>query len=124
VGSKGCTATTRAGKPCGMPAICGTKRCNSHTPGRASAAGKVGGPRRRLLDPSKLFPFEPPQTAQEFGRLISTTAIELRGAKLDARTANALSALSSAFLGCLNHGAIEDRLTELEKQFAEREERK
>src|SRR5271169_1751005 len=106
-----------------MSAIRGTKLCAGHTPGKASEAGKIGGPRRKIFDPSQLFPFTPPESAQDFGRLIAQTAIELRETKLDGRTANALACLASSFLACLNHGALEDRLAQLEKQFVEREGR-
>ncbi len=119
-----CIATTRAGTPCRSGPVRGTKLCGFHTPGFASASGKVGGPRRRLLDPSKLATFAPPSSAQELSALIAHTMIEIREAKLEAKTANALACLASSFLACLNHGEVEERLKCLEKQFTEREERR
>lgn len=117
-----CIATTRAGTPCKNAALPGTKLCLPHTPGMASACGKIGGPRRRLLDPSRLVAFDPPTSARELSALVSRTIVEIREAKLEAKTANAIACLASSFLACLNHGDIEDRVAELEARFREQEE--
>jgi hypothetical protein len=79
--------------------------------------GKVGGPRRRLLDPTRLFPFTPPQSAEDFARLLAQTAIEVREAKLPSKVANSLAIIATAFLACLKHGDLEKRLIRVERHM-------
>lgn len=110
----GCREKTRAGKPCTAPPIQGTSRCAFHTKGRASAAGKVGGPRRKIFDPTKLTPFVPPESAQELSKILAGLMVEVHSAKLDSKTSNALSVLGSTFLQSLQHGEMEERLAKLE----------
>jgi hypothetical protein len=116
-----CSQKTKLGKPCRMAVIRGTRLCAAHTPGMTSEAGKIGGHRRRIFDPTKLARFDPPQNAQELIALIARTICEVREAKIDAKAANTIACLSSAFLQSLNHGAVEDRLAQLEKQYKDRE---
>jgi len=119
-----CKARTKSGKRCSRPPMGGKPFCNFHTPGLASKAGKIGGPRRRLLDPTKLAPFEAPRSAQELAALVAETMIEVRGAKLEPRVANSLSCLGSCFLQALQHGDLEERLTKLEAADAARSRRR
>lgn len=123
-GWRGCTVKTKAGMLCNAPALDGTKRCFSHTPGRASAAGKIGGPRRRIFNPVHLASFDPPKSAQELGVLIATTMIEVRTCKMEPRVANALSCLASGFLACLEHGELEERMKALEQKFVVQQTRR
>lgn len=117
-----CTVKTKAGKPCTAPPMSGQPFCVMHSP-LAKAIQIKGGQRRAIFDPKELKPFTPPQSAQELGALIAQTIIEIRETKIDTRSANAIACLASSFLASLNHGEIEMRLEQLEKQFAEREAR-
>lgn len=111
-----CTAKTRSGKPCTAPPLRGTLRCAFHTPGHASRAGQVGGPRRRLLDPAQLAPFEPPRTAHDLRDLLAATIIEVRAGKLEPRVANALAYLGAGFLSCLEHTDLAEQLAALKQE--------
>jgi hypothetical protein len=113
-GARGCTAQNRAGKLCDAPAVQGSSHCQFHTPGRASDAGKIGGPRRKIFDPAKLTPIAAPDTAQELKKILAALMVDLHGARLDSKTANALAVLGQVFLQALQHGDWEERLKALE----------
>jgi hypothetical protein len=109
-----CVGQSRSGKPCGAAVVRGTQRCLFHTKGHASAAGKIGGPRRKVFDPTKLAPITAPTTAQEVTKIVATLMVEVYSAKLDAKTANCIGTLAQVFLQSLDHGDMEDRLEKLE----------
>jgi hypothetical protein len=96
--------------------------CIMHSP-LARAIQTKGGQRRAIFNPKELKPFTPPQSAQELGALIAQTIIEIRETKIDTKSANAIACLAGSFLASLNHGEVEMRLEQLEKQFEEREAR-
>jgi hypothetical protein len=111
-----CSAKTRKGTPCTAPPLLGTSRCAFHTPGHASRAGKVGGPRRRMLDPAQLASFPPPRTAHDLRDLLATTIIEVRAGKLEPKVANALAYLGAGFLSCLEHTDLAEQLAALKAE--------
>jgi hypothetical protein len=98
--------------------------CNFHTPGLASEAGKIGGPRRRIFDPNKLTPFAAPTSARDLARIMAQLMIEVHGARLDTKASNAIACLGQTFLQALNHGEIEERLAKLEAADAARSRRR
>jgi hypothetical protein len=109
-----CKATAKSGERCSRPQMGGKPFCNFHTPGLASAAGKIGGPRRKVFDPTKLLPITPPTTAQDVTKIVATLIVEVYAAKLDPKTSNAISVLAQVFLQSLEHGDMEDRVAQLE----------
>lgn len=91
---KRCVATTRFGQPCQSPPLRGKDRCAFHTPGRAVVCGQRGGKRRAVFDPEKLEELPTPQEATDYLRLVAKTLIDVRTARLDTKTAQAI------FYGC------------------------
>jgi hypothetical protein len=91
---KRCVATTRAGKPCPNWSLRGKQRCNLHSGDTAKVLGARGGRRRAIFNPDGLEPIPTPQEAADLWRLLSQTLIEVRAAKIDTKTAQAV------FYGC------------------------
>jgi hypothetical protein len=110
-----CRAKTKAGKPCGAPAVEGTKFCVMHSPGRAAQLGAKGGRRRTVYNPDGLKQFEAPQTAADLRDLLAQSIIEIRAGKMDPRMANAISYVGTGFLRAVELADIERRLEQLEQ---------
>jgi hypothetical protein len=108
-----CCAQTKAGKPCGAPAVEGTDRCIMHS-GRAAELGSRGGRRRTVYSPQGLKDFAPPKTAADLRDLIAQSIIEIRTGKLDPKIANSISYLGTGFLRALEVSDLESRLRALE----------
>lgn len=91
---KRCVAITRAGKPCPNWSLLGKRRCNLHSGDTAKVLGARGGRRRAIFNPDGLEPIPAPLEAADFLRLVAHTLVEVRAAKLDTKTAQAI------FYGC------------------------
>lgn len=119
-----CAARTSRGSQCRARAVAGTSRCYLHTGANAKTAGSRGGRRRTLLDPSKLKTFKPPQSAGDVMRVVAQTLIDVRGAKIDVRTANAIAVLAGVLLRAFEIAELEQRLSKLEQAAHMRESRR
>ena len=93
-----CTGRSAKGGHCGAPPIRGTKRCVLHTPGVASAVGKLGGMRARQFDVSRLQQFPPPENATDMRKLLAVMVIEMRTGKIDPHLATRIAFVAGTFL--------------------------
>lgn len=109
-----CHAKNKAGKPCGAPAVEGTKRCVMHS-GRAAELGSKGGRRRAVYSPDGLKEFAPPKTAADLRDLLAQSIVEIRTGKLDPKLANSISYLGTGFLRAVEVCDMEQRVLELER---------
>jgi len=114
---KYCTAITRAGTPCQAAPVTGTNRCLLHTRDNAVLMGMKGGHRRTVFNPEGLVQFRPPESAAQLLPMLAATMCELRGAKLEAKLAQAFSTLANAFLNTLEVSDVEVRLRKLEERM-------
>jgi hypothetical protein len=95
-----CRDRNKAGKPCGAPAVTGTTLCITHS-GRAAEIGSRGGRRRAVYNLEELEHFPPPSNADELGRIVAQTMVEVRTGKIDPKSANAIGCLATAYLRVL-----------------------
>jgi hypothetical protein len=100
-----------------MPPIRGTKLCAGHTPGKASEAGKIGGPRRRLFNAANIQHFNPPSDARDLVIMLATTLVETRELKIEPRVANAFFVGCGMYLHALELVDLAEELKELKEKF-------
>jgi hypothetical protein len=111
-----CVAITKAGDPCPRPQMAGLNVCNFHREGGAARAGQIGGHRRSVYNPDKLFHFEAPKTVDECLAILGQIAAETHRGELDPRVANTLSTVLNTLLSAIEikeQGAL---LAELERR--------
>jgi len=110
-----CQAITRKGTQCHNVAMPGTVLCFFHTPGAASAAGKMGGENRRrlplVLRGAGTVHLE---SAEEVRLLLADTINRLRRGEIDTRTANAIGFLANIARPVIDAVEFERRLKALE----------
>jgi hypothetical protein len=111
-----CGATTVRGTRCRARAIGGTELCCLHTEGNAQKFGSQGGRRRAIFDPARLKVFRPPQSADDLREILSQSVIDVRGARLDNKTANAIAGLASILLRTIEVSSLESRVAALEQR--------
>jgi hypothetical protein len=114
--AKRCVAITKAGDPCPRPQMGGLNVCNFHREGGAARAGQIGGHRRSVYNPDKLFHFEAPKTVDECLAILGQIAAETHRGELDPRVANTLSTVLNTLLSAIEikeQGAL---LAELERR--------
>src|ERR1019366_1953945 len=99
-GWKGCVTTTRAGNVCMMPALAGTSRCWSHTPGLAQESGRQGAhpgrrrQKRALVDPEApiaTMPDQPCDTPEQIAQLRTLAINAVRRGEMDPNVGASLS---------------------------------
>ena len=110
-----CKAKTRAGGPCGAPAMNGSGFCVMHS-GRAAELGSKGGRRRARFSPDKLKPFPTPKTAADVRDLLAQSMVELRAGELEPRIAGSICCLVAEFLKTLELCTIEEVVEPLERE--------
>lgn len=114
-----CTALTRNGSPCRVPAVRGSRFCALHDPAKAAAvrAGRVEGGKTRSKPAHIVGDSEadlPVKSAHDVVALLADTINRTRKGLLDPRVANALGYLASAVIRALEVGELEERLAALE----------
>lgn len=113
-----CEARTKAGEPCPMVPLVGTKLCYMHTPGLASKAGRRGGSRRAVYDTEELRKFENvPATAAEMREVIAQSVMDVREGRLDPRVMNGITQGATSFCNLLEMDVFAARLKELAERI-------
>ena len=92
-----CSAKNKAGKPCKAPAAGDTKRCVMHS-GRAAELGRKGGRRRAIYPLGDAMEIPAPRAASELRDLLAQLMVEVITGKVEPKTANAITYLSTGFL--------------------------
>jgi hypothetical protein len=114
--AKRCEAITKAGNPCPRPQMAGLNVRNFHREGGAARAGQIGGHRRSVYNPDKLFHFEAPKTVDQCLAILGQIAAETHRGDLDPRVANTLNTVLNTLLSAIEikeQGAL---LAELERR--------
>jgi hypothetical protein len=118
--SKQCSAKNRNGQRCGAWAVTGKTQCALHSdPERAAAMGAKHGRKAALIDPQEptLEPgkaADTPKTANQVRDVLAETIVQIRGRKVDTRTANALAYVATSLLRAIEVSELENRLKVLE----------
>jgi hypothetical protein len=118
-----CSATNKAGTPCGAPAVSDGRLCVMHS-GRAAELGSKGGRRRARFSPDNLKPLAAPKTAADVRDLLAQSMVELRAGWLDPRIASSICSLVAEFLKTLELCTIEEVIEPLERERAQAREMK
>jgi len=99
----------------------GKKKCLFHLGNNARELGARGGRRRAVFNPTNLEPFAAPKNAMDLLVMLSQTIVEVRAAKLDPKTANAIAYLGTSFLRAIEIADLDARLKTLEAKRDDRE---
>jgi hypothetical protein len=118
-----CSATNKAGTPCGAPAVSDGRFCVMHS-GRAAELGSKGGRRRARFSPDHLKPLPALKTAADVRDLLAQSMVELRAGELDPRIASSICSLVAEFLKTLELCTIEEVIEPLERERAQAREMK
>ena len=113
-----CSASRRDGRPCGAPALPGSRFCFTHDPARAgerSEARAKGGRNRAHV--VRLRGLVPPRLAGVFDRL-EGALVEVHDGRLDPKVASAMAALARAMVSVLTAGELEERVRNIEERLA------
>jgi hypothetical protein len=125
-----CEATTKAGTPCQMPPLIGTRFCHSHTPGLAAEAGRRGGlNRRRTPKPTprkpaaRVAPDSPVaslpdvklDSAAAVHNLLEATLNQLRRGEIDARVGSVILRMIETASKVVVQVELDRRLADLEQ---------
>lgn len=113
-----CCTKNKAGRPCGAPAVRGTKLCLMHS-GRAAELGSKGGRRRTVFSPDKLMRFAAPKTAANVRDLLAQSIVEVRAGQMEPRMATSICGLVTEFLKTLEACTIEEMIEPLEQERAQ-----
>jgi hypothetical protein len=117
--SKQCSAKNRNGQRCGAWAVTGKTLCALHSdPERAATMGAKHGRKAVLINPQELLESDKtadtPKTANQVRDVLAETIVQIRGRKLDTRTANALAYVATSLLRAIEVSELENRLKVLE----------
>jgi hypothetical protein len=113
--SKQCTAKNRNGERCGAWAVTGKTKCALHfDPKLAAKMGAKHGRRPMPSEPETPATLESPKTAEQVRDVLAETIVQIRGRKLDTRTANALAYVATSLLRAIEVSDLEYRLGALE----------
>lgn len=117
-----CIAKTKAGEGCRAIAV-RNGLCTLHAdPARAAEMGRKSGQSRRASATAidEEYELQPPRTAQEVCSALGKIISDLRGRRVDSRTASTLAYASSVLLKALEVSRLEERLTVVEDLLRER----
>ena len=115
--SKKCSARNRQGKRCGAWARRGERRCELHSEkGMAQKLGSRGGHRRARYSTEELTPIAQPQNAADLLKVLAQVIAEVHEGRLEAKVANSVAYLGSAFISALQVSDLADRVAELERR--------
>ena len=118
-----CNATTKAGSPCGAPAV-ERGLCFFHAhPDRLSELGRQGGRANRRRENQEI-PYVAVKNVGDVTTLLSETISQVRSGALDPRTSNAIGYLAAVLLKALQQGHLEARLQALEAVHEARNKKK
>jgi hypothetical protein len=113
--SNQCNANNKNGERCRAWAITGKAKCALHSdPQLAAKMGAKHGRRVTALEADTPAPLESPKTANQVRDVLAETIVQIRGRKLDTRTANALAYVATSLLRAIEVSDLEDRLQVLE----------
>lgn len=117
-------ATTKAGTPCGAPAV-ERGLCFFHAhPDRLKELGRLGGRANgRPRDNQEVPPIEL-RNVNDVTVLLAQTINQVRSGALDARTSNAVGYLAAVMLKAFQQGDLEARLQALEAVHKARNKQK
>ncbi len=118
----GCSARTKAGKPCKARPVIGTTRCIMHSdPTTPARLGRIGAAQRLTArHPVALPEFAPPSTPEEIRRIVSCSLVEVRAGLLQAKVGNAIAVLASVLLKLIDADSFERRLSAMESLLQQR----
>lgn len=120
--SKRCTAKKGNGSPCGAWALRGKAKCGLHLdPERAASMGAKHGRKALALPDADVPPNSEipesagcPKTANRVRDVLAETLVQVRGRKMDTRTANALAYIASSLLRAIEIADLEARLDKMD----------
>ena len=119
--SERCSAKNKKGQRCRAWAVTGKTQCALHSdPERAARMGAKHGRKAVLpIDPQEATPesqkaADIPKTAEQVRDVLAETIVQLRGRKVDTKTANALAYVASSLLRAIEVAELESRLQALE----------
>ena len=116
-----CSYTKVDGSRCKAAALVGGKACHFHArPGSAAEAGRVGGRRRKILDPCNVKHFEVAKSPSDLLEIATETLGDVREARLDPRTGNCIGQLVGVCLSLMRGVDLEARITALEQRDSRR----
>ena len=112
-----CQATTKAGRPCAAPAVCGGAFCSLHAdPARAAALGRKGGARNRKVYDSDVGNVSVPESAGDVKRMLAEAMADTRAGKIDPKLGSTLGYLGMSLLRAFEVADLEQRLEQLEQK--------
>jgi hypothetical protein len=115
--SEGCSATTKRGRPCQAAAVHGTRFCALHAdPARAAELGRMGGIKNRHYVGNDAVTIAPPTTPEDVKNLLAQAMVDVRGKRLDPRTASTLTYMSGVLLKAFESTDLKKRLAFLEEK--------
>ena len=119
--SERCSAKNKKGKRCRAWAVTGKTQCALHSdPDRAAKMGAKHGRKAALpIDPQESTlecqkESDIPRTADQVRDVLAETMVQIRGRKVDTKTANALAYVASSLLRAIEVAELEPRLKALE----------
>ncbi len=112
-----CQATTKAGKPCRVPATTGGLCFLHANPTQARELGQVGGRKNRQQVPE--LPAAKSMTLAQLNEVLIGTLHGVQSKKVSARRASAVVQLCAALQRTLPAADLEARLTRLEEKVAD-----
>ena len=113
-----CSGTTKAGAPCGAPAMSGGRYCVSHDPSRvtdlAAWRRKGGQGKSNKQRARRDLPTDPKDLA-DVKRVLGRALVGLEAGTLDPARGSAMAAVARAMVMLIEKDEFEQRLTQLEK---------
>jgi hypothetical protein len=119
--SKQCSAKNRNGQRCGAWAVTGETQCALHSDPECAARMGAKHGRKAVLPINAQGPtvesekaVDIPKTANQVRDVLAETIVQIRGRKVDTRTANALAYVATSLLRAIEVSELENRLNVLE----------